>query len=98
MYPSISFAYENAELDIMQRMPRNSKRDRLVPAKLFSYSYGQIGQIENIGAFWTYFNIMNDYGFTPGVLFNLSIDPGVIPNTGDVYQPNNLPWRGNSAA
>jgi sodium/potassium-transporting ATPase subunit alpha len=43
MYPSISFAYEQAELDIMQRMPRNSKRDRLVGVKLISYSYGQIG-------------------------------------------------------
>ena len=37
--PGISFAYENAELDIMERMPRNSKRDRLVPAKLLGFSY-----------------------------------------------------------
>ena len=37
--PGISFAYENAELDIMERMPRNSKRDRLVPMKLIGFSY-----------------------------------------------------------
>lgn len=37
--PGISFAYENAELDIMERKPRNSKRDRLVPMKLIGFSY-----------------------------------------------------------
>lgn len=39
MYPAIALAYENAELDIMERMPRNSKRDRLVPLKLISFAY-----------------------------------------------------------
>ena len=39
MYPAIALAYENAELDIMKRLPRNSKRDRLVPMKLMSFSY-----------------------------------------------------------
>lgn len=39
MIPAISFAYENPELDIMERFPRNSKRDHLVSAKLFSFSY-----------------------------------------------------------
>jgi sodium/potassium-transporting ATPase subunit alpha len=39
MAPAISFAYENAELDIMQRFPRNAKRDRLVSIKCISYSY-----------------------------------------------------------
>ena len=34
MWPCISLAYENGELDIMERMPRNSKRDHLVTAKL----------------------------------------------------------------
>jgi len=39
MYPAVSFAYEYAELDIMERMPRNSKRDHLVSAKLLSFAY-----------------------------------------------------------
>eukprot|EP00997_Jenningsia_sp_PLL12_P004444 NODE_18_length_3799_cov_48.718933_g16_i0.p1 GENE.NODE_18_length_3799_cov_48.718933_g16_i0~~NODE_18_length_3799_cov_48.718933_g16_i0.p1 ORF type:complete len:799 (+),score=217.49 NODE_18_length_3799_cov_48.718933_g16_i0:606-3002(+) len=39
MVPAISFAYENAELDIMERMPRNSKRDHLVNIKLISFAY-----------------------------------------------------------
>ena len=45
MYPAIALAYENAELDIMERAPRNSKRDRLVPLRLMSYSYVQTGSI-----------------------------------------------------
>ena len=39
MVPAISFAYENPELDIMERYPRNSARDHLVNARLISYSY-----------------------------------------------------------
>jgi len=43
MVPAISFAYENPELDIMERYPRNSKRDHLVNSKLISFAYLQIG-------------------------------------------------------
>ena len=43
MVPAIAFAYENVELDIMERMPRNSKRDKLVGARLFSFAYVQVG-------------------------------------------------------
>lgn len=39
MVPAISFAYENPELDIMDRQPRNSKRDHLVNTKLISFAY-----------------------------------------------------------
>jgi len=39
MIPAISFAYENPELDIMDRVPRKSKLDHLVNAKLISFAY-----------------------------------------------------------
>ena len=39
MAPAISFAYENPELDIMERQPRNAKRDNLTNKKLFALSY-----------------------------------------------------------
>jgi sodium/potassium-transporting ATPase subunit alpha len=39
MVPAIAFAYEHPELDIMDRHPRNAKRDALVGRKLISYSY-----------------------------------------------------------
>jgi sodium/potassium-transporting ATPase subunit alpha len=39
MWPAIALAYERGELDIMERQPRNSKRDHLVSAKLMSFCY-----------------------------------------------------------
>jgi sodium/potassium-transporting ATPase subunit alpha len=43
--PAVSFAYEGPELDIMERMPRNSKRDHLVSAKLLGFAYLSTGII-----------------------------------------------------
>jgi sodium/potassium-transporting ATPase subunit alpha len=55
MAPAIALAYENGELDIMERMPRNAKRDHLVNTKLIAFSYMQIGCFETSGAMLTYF-------------------------------------------
>lgn len=43
--PAVSFAYENAELDIMERAPRNAKRDHLTGARLMAHAYVSIGYI-----------------------------------------------------
>lgn len=40
--PEISLAYEEGELDIMDRMPRSNKRDHLVTKKLIAFTYMQI--------------------------------------------------------
>ena len=40
--PEISLAYERGELDIMDRNPRNIKRDHLVNRKLIAFCYMQI--------------------------------------------------------
>lgn len=45
MVPAVSFAYEGPELDIMERMPRNAKRDHLVNAKLLCFAYLTTGVI-----------------------------------------------------
>lgn len=39
MVPAVAYAYEHSELDIMERYPRNSKRDFMVGGKLISYAY-----------------------------------------------------------
>ena len=83
MVPAISFAYENPELDIMERNPRNSKRDHLVNAKLISFSYLQIGVIQAASGFFTYFVIMNDYGFKPSTLFFWVQKLGIVPADAD---------------
>ena len=85
MLPAISFAYENPELDIMDRYPRNSKRDHLVNAKLISFAYLQIGIVQAAAGFFTYFYVMHDYGFTPASLFGLATEKGFYPAATDIY-------------
>ncbi|XP_041067805.1 sodium/potassium-transporting ATPase subunit alpha [Carcharodon carcharias] len=65
MVPAISLAYEQAESDIMKRQPRNPKTDKLVNERLISMAYGQIGMIQALGGFFTYFVILAENGFLP---------------------------------
>jgi len=85
MVPAISFAYENPELDIMDRVPRNSKRDHLVNTKLISFAYLQIGAIQASAGMYTYFLIMNDFGLRPTSLWALALNKSPFPNAADVY-------------
>ncbi|XP_072354424.1 sodium/potassium-transporting ATPase subunit alpha-2 [Scyliorhinus torazame] len=74
MVPAISLAYEAAESDIMKRQPRNPKTDKLVNEKLISMAYGQIGMIQALGGFFTYFVILAENGFLPSRLLNIRLD------------------------
>merc|ERR1711998_799044 len=84
-----SFAYENPELDIMDRVPRNSKRDHLVNSKLICFAYLQIGVIQASAGIYTYFVILNDYGIRPNTLFDLALLKNPLPNDTDVYTASN---------
>ncbi|TRY95577.1 hypothetical protein DNTS_018365, partial [Danionella cerebrum] len=68
MVPAISLAYEAAESDIMKRQPRNPLRDKLVNERLISIAYGQIGMIQALGGFFSYFVILAENGFLPSFL------------------------------
>jgi len=68
MIPAISMAYELPEADIMMRPPRNSKTDRLVTKRMINFSYLQIGIIQAAAGFYTYFVVLNDYGYPPSVI------------------------------
>ena len=72
MMPAISLAYERGELDIMKRMPRSAKRDHIVTMKIITQSYLLIGFIEAAAGMFTYFYVMNDYGFKVETLFYLN--------------------------
>jgi len=85
MVPAISFAYENPELDIMDRVPRNSKRDHLVNTKLICFAYLQIGAIQASAGMYTYFLIMNDFGLRPTTLWRLALNKAPLPNPEDLY-------------
>lgn len=95
MVPAISFAYENPELDIMDRVPRNSKRDHLVNSKLISFAYLQIGVIQASAGMYTYFLVLNDYGIRPSTVWKLALEKKPLPNPTDVYNPN-APHYGNT--
>ncbi|KAJ6650148.1 Sodium/potassium-transporting ATPase subunit alpha [Pseudolycoriella hygida] len=71
MVPAISLAYETSETDIMKRQPRNPFKDNLVNRNLISMAYGQIGMIQTVAGFFTYFVIMAENGFLPMKLFGL---------------------------
>jgi len=99
MIPAISFAYENPELDIMDRVPRNAKRDHLVNSKLICFAYLQIGVIQASAGMYTYFLILNDYGIRPHTLWGLSILKNPLPNDSDVYNAQNTDLvQGGSSA
>ena len=85
MVPAISFAYENPELDIMDRVPRNSKLDHLVNTKLISFAYFQIGVIQASAGMYTYFLILNDFGIRPTCVWRLALQRGPLPLETDVY-------------
>ncbi|CAF1043580.1 unnamed protein product [Didymodactylos carnosus] len=87
MLPAISLAYERAELDIMKRPPRNSKRDRLVNDRLISMSYGQLGMIQAGAGFFVYTVVMAENGFFPSRLLGLrkSWDSRYINDLQDSY-------------
>lgn len=58
----------------MARQPRDPNYDRLVNKRLISMVYGQIGIMQAIAGFFTYFVIMGENGFLPLKLFGLRDD------------------------
>jgi len=74
MVPAISMAYEEAESDIMKRMPRNPFTDKLVNERLISVAYGMIGMIQASAGFFVYLVIMSENGFLPDKLLGIRRD------------------------
>uniref|UniRef100_A0A4W4FZC4 Sodium/potassium-transporting ATPase subunit alpha n=1 Tax=Electrophorus electricus TaxID=8005 RepID=A0A4W4FZC4_ELEEL len=73
MVPAISLVFESAESDIMKRLPRNPQKDKLVNEKLVSLAYGQLGMIQAVAGFFTYFVILAENGFLPTYVLGLRI-------------------------
>ncbi len=95
--PAISLAYEGRERDVMDQVPRNLQRDRLVSGPLLSYAYLWSGLLIEavacfLGAcivFWSYGISINDIAFTSGTYF-VPVSPLIIvPNWGQFCSNNN---------
>ncbi|GJP67468.1 hypothetical protein CLOP_g24288 [Closterium sp. NIES-67] len=74
MLPAISLAYEEKESDIMDRPPRNPKRDRLVSWRLISHAYLIIGVVQTLAGFLAFLAVFNDYGYRPNMLLRIGFD------------------------
>jgi len=95
MIPAISLAYEKPEADIMERPPRNAETDRLVTDRLMCFAYLQIGVFQALAGFYSFFVVLNDYGFgaslVPGNAMSYFQYPGptiddvryIMGNSGD---------------
>ncbi|PIO37125.1 hypothetical protein AB205_0216920, partial [Aquarana catesbeiana] len=74
LIPSISFAYEKAERDIMNRKPRIKNVDRLVNKELALYAYIQIGILQSVAGFLTYFTVYAEQGFLPYTIIGIRVN------------------------
>lgn len=68
--PSISYAYEGIEADILKRPPRK-KTEKMVTSQMVTLCYGQVAMIEASGAFFAYMVVMAENGFWPSRLVGL---------------------------
>lgn len=93
--PAVSFAYEYPELDIMERMPRNGKYDALVTRKVIGHAYLTNGFIQSFVAFFTWLQVLSDYGIKPTAVLFLALEEGYYQLGSDVYNADS-PNFGNS--
>ena len=94
LIPAISYAYEDAEIGIMTRMPR-SRQDHLVTLKLFLQGYGLKGFCNFFACMLGWLIVANDFGFPP---FQLYMKNGIFlykHNPQDIYNPTDA-YFGNS--
>ncbi|KAL4461657.1 hypothetical protein ABPG72_007592 [Tetrahymena utriculariae] len=71
IYPALSLGYEEAEIDIMTRRPRE-KNDHLISLKLMTHSYGLMGIMSMSCGFLAYFISLNHFGFKILQLFGMA--------------------------
>jgi sodium/potassium-transporting ATPase subunit alpha len=76
----------------MTRKPRKLD-EHLVSAKLLAHAYGQMGEIATAAGFFTYFVVMNLYGFPTNILFGLVSQNAYNP-TNSIYY--NTPYTFNA--
>lgn len=88
IWPAISLAYEDAELDVMTRKPRK-KTEHLVSNKLITIAYLQMGEIGAAAGFLGYFVAFNYFGFPIRSLFGMATFSGYKPTPGDFSTPIN---------
>ena len=95
IYPALSLAYEEAEVDIMTRRPRKPA-EHLVSAKLLGHAYGNMGELATCGGFFTYNIVMTCYGMPFNIYWELLSKQAYTPTTNGIidYTFNESPVYG----
>lgn len=94
IFPLISFAYEDSELDIMTRLPR-SPTEHLITIRLMTYVYLQTGIIQTAAGFMSYLIVFQAFGFPPAAILRILNKPYFPHNLEDPYDPK-APFYGNT--
>merc|ERR1719277_2518014 len=58
IWTAIAFAWQPAEGELMRRMPRHPKRDRMVDGQVLLYSYGYIGLLQSLACWAVFLGVM----------------------------------------
>jgi sodium/potassium-transporting ATPase subunit alpha len=69
----------------MERVPRMAKLDRLVNSKLICFAYLQIGVVQASAGCFTYFYVLNDFGFRPAAMVGMTNFKGAFPKPEDRF-------------
>lgn len=63
IFPAVALAYEESESFIMAKPPR-ARSDHLVGLKLMTNAYATIGIFETFAAYFAFFWVFSDFGFS----------------------------------
>lgn len=97
IYPNIAMAYEGGESNTMIEKPRNIKTDSICSVRLMGWSFAFLGVVHGAGGLLAYMVVMNDYGFKPAAILNISFQTFTIPLKTDIFNPYDN-HRGNTNA
>lgn len=67
--PSMAIMMEKPEAGLLERPPRNTKRDRLVNSRLLLHAYGFIGLMEMLSSHFLFFLYLGMNGLAPSSVF-----------------------------
>jgi sodium/potassium-transporting ATPase subunit alpha len=98
LLPNVLLAYEESDKDLLNKQPRDPKKDKLCTLNMLSYSYLYVGVIQAATCFLTYFTILNDYGLNPSNHIFMNLKDGVLPALNDVFNPYDDEYNGNTVA
>ena len=93
--PTISYVYEEGEVGIMTRKPKDPTSS-LINGRLLGQASGWNGFSGFLCCLTCYYVCMIDFGFIPLELWDKNSMPLVLPSMTDTYNPSD-PHFGNSA-